>query len=400
MTHLMLVQSHPRCRPGVVRSALFGAVFALALLLPGIASAATSSLVVNTLKPTLEKGEDGGSKVALSFTNLTDGPVVLSAAASGQPKCVLGLSTNQLPPAQISAVTVEIPPTCDRGESLNFTISAASSGGALPSFQIDPEGEPAEKPDWNQLYAFVAALLGSAIFLVVFFFTLWEPSPGAERRLAQPLKSVDVATWKLTDNWATNVTAVGALLTGIFGASTSKAFLGEDAESAVALATVGAALALALVAVGPVVLVATKRLTPKFSKHRDGSKGERTGSDNYFTVGGLLAAAAFVLASAYGQLWVVMETGMELDLGGVEDLLPVPVAFAAGLLLLYAWRSLKDLLESGTMEPKTKKEVEIRAADVIARAIKAEAGDDEEEPHRDRGLVAEPVYFERRSPML
>ena len=334
----MPVRSRPGCRSAVLRGAPAGLLLLVALLLPGVAAAAPGSVVINTLKPKLEKGEGENSKLSLSFTNLTDQPVVLSGEANGQPECTLSLSANQLPPAQITPVTVEIPPSCDRGEALAVTIAATSTAGSLPPFQIDPEGEPAEKPDWDQLYAFVAALLGSALFLLVFYLKAWEPSGDAKRRPNQPLKSIDVTTWKLSDNWATNVTAVGALLTGIFGAATSKAFLGEDAESAVALATVGAAIALALVAVGPVVLVATKCLKPQYKKHGDDDPKVRTGGENYFSVGGLLAAAAFVLASAFGQLWVVMETGMELDLGGVENWLPVPVALAALLLVIYAWR--------------------------------------------------------------
>jgi hypothetical protein len=374
------------------------ASLALALALSASALAAPASVVVDTRTPPLEEGEGGASKIALSFTNITDAPAVLSANAVAQPKCPLSLSTNQLPPAEITPVTVEIPPTCETGDELKIDITAASGTGPLPVFKIDPQGEPAKEPNWDHLAAFAVALVGSLALVLLLFWKSWTPSEGAKRSLGQPLKYID-ATWKFNDNWVTNVSAVGALLTGVFGASTVKVFLGEDAESAVALATVGAAIALALVAAGPVILIALKNL--KLVKGK--------GREDAFTAGGLLLAASVVLASAFGQLWVVMVTAMELDLGGTEDYLPLPVALAAILLLVYSWRSLKDILERGTEEPKAAKAVEIRAAETIARAIRAKQAaamtglDEEAIAQRIVGAtsVGDDPYQERdRSPML
>jgi hypothetical protein len=67
----------------------------------------------------------------------------------------------------------------------------------------------------------------------------------------------------------------------------------------VALATVGAAFAVAFISAGPIIVLATK------SKVGD-----------HFTVGGVLAASAVTLAGAFGELYVVYESGAQLDLNG------------------------------------------------------------------------------------
>jgi hypothetical protein len=377
---------------------------ALVLFLSPPASAASSSLVIDTRTPELKKGDDDVSTIELKFTNLTDGPIVLSAVALNQRLCRPTLSTNQLPPAEVTPVTVELSTKskCKTGEDLKIDISARSAAGPLTGFVIDPEEKPAETPDWNQLWAFAGALVVCLIGALVLFCRCWTPRGDAKRRLAQPLTNLD-ATWKFNDNWATNVSTAGALLTGIFGTATAKAFLGEDAESAIGLAIVGAAIALALIAAAPVILVAFKKLGLKTED------GKETREDA-FTVGGLLLAAAVVLASAYGQLWVVVATGSELDLGYACWVLAVAALIGAAIVSVYAWRSVKDLLERGTEKPKKSKEVEIRAAEVIARAIRAEkaaeAGVDKKaivqaEEDIAEEIASEDPYLQRaRSAML
>ncbi|HVD40320.1 MAG TPA: hypothetical protein VNC16_04890 [Solirubrobacterales bacterium] len=214
-------------------------------------------------------------------------------------------------------------------------------------------------PDWHELWAFLIAFLAALILGVFFFCYCWDPQDYARRKLNQPLGSLD-ATWKFNDNWATNATAAGALLSGLFSATTAKAFLGENAEALTALATVGGAIALLLVAAAPIVVLATKSY-----KGSDGSRGDA------FTVGGVLLGAVLVLAAAAGQLWVVAYTASELDLGSAGWL--VWVGFAVGITILgtYSFRSLKDLLERGTEEKTTEPAAEIEAAKLIVKAIEA-----------------------------
>ena len=352
----------------VPRCALLTACATLCALLVCAAAAAAApvSVVISTLTPEVEAGHGGTSKLSLTFTNISDEVFVLTPKAVAQPNCELTLSKNQLPSGLTTPVKVEIQPSCDAGEKLKLTIEAASRAGPPQSFEIDPKGTAADDPDWKQLLVFPIALAVSLLLTLIVALRYWEPGPGAKRNLMQPLNHLD-STWKFNDNWATNVAAVGALLTGLFSATTAKAFLGDDAEGQVALATVGAAVALAFVAAAPVLLLALKSLKPEKNK-----KGEVIGRGDSFTVGGLACAAALVLASATGQLWVVLQVALNTEIGDLTDAFSIAAVALAGLLMLtYSIRSLRDLLARGTEKPKEPKAVEIRAAETIARAIRA-----------------------------
>lgn len=354
-----------------------GALMFAVFLTPSRASAAPSLLAVDTLTPELKAAEaGGGSKVELSFINLTDGPALLRAEELGQPKCATEVKESQLKPNLITPVTVEIPKKdCETGEGLQLELTGTLEGGASQEFKVEPKGAPAATPDWHELWAFLATLaIGLALTAGVF--ARWRKLKlkelhrlthlgAAVERLREPLRSLD-ATWSFNDNWATNATAAGALLTGLFSATTAKAFLGENAEALTALATVGAAIALVLVGAAPIVALATKSYKPD-----GGTRGDS------FTVGGVLLAATLILAGAVGQLWVVAYTASELHLGGLGFLVWVTFGLALILLALYSWRTLDDVLErgTGTDAPDPPKEG-IEAATLIANAIKACASED------------------------
>jgi hypothetical protein len=357
---------------------------ALAVCFFGTAASAlavTPSVTIDTRTPVLEKAENGASKIGLTFLNLTDGEAQLSAKPEERPACVLTLDKTKLEPAESKAVAISVPASCKASEGLVFDVTATAGSTPLASFKVVPEVKPVTEPKWDNLLAFPIALGAIWVLLVFFFFRGWRPAEGAKRSVFQRLY-LD-ATWKFNDNWATNVSAVGAILTGVFGATTAKAFLGPDAESAVALATVGAAVALALVAAGPVIALATKtfKVVPvvtedgKPVKKKDGKPA--TQRLDAFTVGGLLFAASVIFASAFGQLWVVMATGEELELGGLEDDLWIPFGLAALLLVLYGYRSLKDLLERGTAKPQSEDPDEVKAAKLIVAALTAKKSAEE-----------------------
>jgi hypothetical protein len=156
---------------------------------------------------------------------------------------------------------------------------------------------------------------------------IWNISPVRE------LKNLP-DTWKFSDSLVTNVTLLGGTLTGVVGSSdVVKAFLGKDADTSIALATVGAAVAAAMIGLGAVVLQTTRK-------------------NRHFTVGGLMLAAAVTLSGAYGELYVVWQNGKELTLGGWQGRLDAPVAVFALLLLAYAVVNLKETLEQGLVAAK------------------------------------------------
>jgi hypothetical protein len=358
----------------------------LALAAPSSASAAPSHLVVDNLTPKIEKAKSGeGSSLKLEFTNITDGPAMLTVKAIGQRGCKPTLSESQLPSNEITPVEVGIPgsPCNDEDGVLKLKLTAELVGNASQVFRIDPEGTPPEKPTWESLFVFPVLLLVSLLLAALFLFKGWESHSTMHRtprdhagvrghwrklwdRLRQPLTTIDVSTWKFNDNWATNVTAAGALLTGIFGATTAKAFLGPDAESLTALATVAAAITAILVSAAPIVVLATKCfVTPKKEPV------------DFFTVGGILCGAALVTTAAIGQLAIVAYTATELAIGVLATVaIWIGFVLAAALVLVYTRRSLKDLLERGTEAPSKDPEVAIQAATLVAEAIKAAAAGD------------------------
>ena len=151
--------------------------------------------------------------------------------------------------------------------------------------------------------------------------------------------------WKLDENWGTNIVALAGPLAALFGTTVTKPFLGEDAESLVALVTVGAAISTFTVLLAPIVLVA-------FKSHR--WDGERRTSSTTLTVGGVLLAGVLVLTSAYGApLGRLFKTARQ-----IRPQRPCSTgttwgssALVALLFLVYAFRSTKFMLEGGTETP-------------------------------------------------
>src|SRR5579884_2820974 len=194
---------------------LLGLAAVIAALGGAVVSAGQSPVFIDTPKVTLSAVGGGGWTASLDFTNLTNASVKVTAATPGahNTQCTLGVKPQQLPPAQHTAVTVTV-----RAGSASFTIIASNPDAGAP--------------DWLALWAFAgafaAALLLSVILLVVFGCAPWRELKGLEK------------TWSFSESWVSNITIVGGLVTGVFGSSSVVKALGSGADSAVALATVGA----------------------------------------------------------------------------------------------------------------------------------------------------------------
>lgn len=342
---------------------------ATALLLPATTRAATANVAFDSLEPALEELADGSGALELKLENQTSTALALSAVVKGATDCQLGLTPTSLPASTETAVSVLLPADCDLPDPLALELTTAAEGAPPQTREITPKGSTEEDPDWNQLWIAFGGALGFSLVLLAFLFGRgWTPKEEKRRRLDQRLSSLE-ATWKLNENWATNVTAAGALLTGLFSATTAKAFLGEEAEALTALATVGAGIALVLVAAATIAALALKS-----SRIRNEETGSKDRASEAFTVGGILLAALLVLAAAVGQLWITTYTLRELGFEGAEIL--SWIAFGIGILLLvtYTWRSLRDTFEVGVEEKEEKPPVEMAAAERIAKAIEVASG--------------------------
>lgn len=317
------------------------------------ALAETAALTIDSRSPALAERDGGGWTTSLGFTNLTDRAIALTAQPNetADAGCTLALDKNELPAAEHAVVKVTIPAGCKVGEDgIDFTVSASTDSAPPITFVVTAAPKPDDaKPKWEALLAFPIAL-GALLVGAVLFMAL--SSDG--RPPNKPLKYLKAA-WSFKDSWISNITILGGLLAGIFGSSeVVKAFLGEDAESSVALATVGAAVAVAFIGVGPVVLSATK-----------------TKEGDFFTAGGLIVASAVTLAGAVGEIWVLFESGRTLDLAGLEDWAWAMALAAAVLLGVYGIRTLLATLRHGLNPPQPPPASDtIVAAKMVVEALK------------------------------
>jgi hypothetical protein len=342
--------------------ALLALAVVLAAALPALAQAQQqASVTIDDRAVALENGNKGTSTADLGFTNLTDLPITLKVRpAKPDLGCDLTLSKETLPATQhTSPVTVTAPAGCSiPKDGLDMDVLTYSGSQLLHTFAVTAAPKPSTKPNWHELRAFPILLVLSLLAACGMYWA-WTLLDDHRKKHSpwEPLVAFDTTTWNFKDTWVTNVTVAGGLLTAIFGATdVVKPLLGDNADSSIALATIGAAVAAAFIATGAIVLQ-----TFKSYKHQT------------FTVGGLLAAAAFTLAGALGQLWIAGVTIHKLDLNGLQKtgyLWTVGI-FAALLILIYASRSLLDLLKRGTKPPPATPSDGIQAAQLIAEAIAA-----------------------------
>ena len=316
------------------------------------ASAAPALVAIDDAAPVLQQADDGGWTGTLGLTNLTVDALQLSAAPvdATDADCRPELSKAAIAAAQLSELELTVPSACETTDgSVEFTVTA--TGETTQDVQVTADLQQGDDPDWSQLKSFVFAL---PVAVVALFAVFWPAG-------YQPLRKLKYleASYDFKESWVSNITVVAAFLTGLFGsADVVKAFLGEDADSSIALATVGSAIALIFIGAGPLVLNAAKV---------DLTKPEPNGGlVQVFTAGGLLLAAAVTVAGAFGQLFVGWQSGMALEPDGWEDweLLDVTIswddwvtigfAVTVALLVVYTLATVRATLKAGTTKPPPK----------------------------------------------
>jgi hypothetical protein len=165
-------------------------------------------------------------------------------------------------------------------------------------------------------------------------------------------------SWSFKDSWVSNLTASSGLVIAVLGSSdVLKSVLGDDAEAAVGATTVAGAIALALTGAAGVVVLTIKKAGAK-----------------EINVAGLLAGSAIAFGAAGGQIWAVTLLLNDVDLGVAKLILWIAAVLASLLLLSYAFRSLLDVLITGT-EPKADDSLSASVpSEIYAAAIGVAAG--------------------------
>lgn len=355
------------------RVLLITGVIALGVAPPTFAK--PSLLAIDDAAPTLTEGDDGSRTGKLGLTNLTDGALALSAVPSktGDKACKPKLSKAAIGAAQSAETKLTLPKGC-RVAKDEFELTLTATGRETQQLPVVAKAsESADDPDWSQLVVFFLALPITALLLFAAFVA------GAGYGPLEPLTYLD-ATYSYKDSWVSNVTVVAGLLTGVFGsASVVKAFLGEDAERSIALATVGSAVALILIGSGPIMLNAAKVTTKK------GDEDVRV-----FSVYGLLLATTVTVAGAFGQLWIGWKSGEALDLGGWEDWIIIGFLVAAGLLIWSTVTTVNATISDGRNAPPPAKPTELAQLIELFKGVlkRNEAVPDDEIPSVVEALLA------------
>jgi uncharacterized membrane protein len=326
---------------------------ALALAAPALADPV--AVTVGASEVELEPADGGGGTASISLTNLTNEAITVTAAPkTSKPQCAVHLDNGGLlQPARTTSLKGTITSACGKIEDA-FAFEVIPAGGTpLP---VTAKVAASKKPDWDALVWFVYCT-GIAFGLMVAVYGVWLITSKDFMWPCEALPYLD-DSWSFKDSWVSNVTVVGGLLAGIFGSSeVVKAMLGKDADEAVALASIGGAVSIALIGAAGVLVLALK--TPAGGK---------------FTALGVLLGSALALGAAGGQLVVVYESAKDLDLGGHEDDLTPFLIAGLALLVFYGFMSVLSVLIQGHKKPEDRDPAEAPVSETIfAAAVLAAA---------------------------
>lgn len=337
------------------------------------AAAVPSSVIIDKTGPELSEGDQGGGAVTLGFTNLTSEDIRVSLRQPNAARdCMVSPDTQLLKAETHTDVKVSATKTCLTNDTLPLRVVAPAAG-----VDFNVTGTRQEKTSSVNFDELLVFPIGFGILIVVvlcWYFFIWNP-PAIRPQIKRPkllLTTLPYADPKFDfkDSWASNATAAGALLTGVVGSSdVVKAAIGKDADDAVALATIGAAMAVAIIGAGPIVALASR------------GKGKK------MSVAGVLLMSAITMTGGLGQIYIMWATGKHLEIGWLHTGLPIAAVLAGILLVAYTWRAVSELLNDGLTPEKPKISDAVKAARVIADALKEKTDVDEEDEHVKRAVA-------------
>lgn len=349
----------------------------VSLGLTGLAASAASTVALTSTKPQLTVVDDASATTTLTFVNVgTDSPKVTVTAAD----CLTSLE----PATLVASVQTEVKVTLtgchvNTGDAVDLTVKAADA-----TWTITASAGSGDRPPWDRLWVSFLVGLVVALALVLLTFLRWNgeaatwswqeafkhnPFAGERKKLwREPLPGLG-HKYDVTKSWASNITIVTSVFAGVFGSSAVvKTIIGKDPDSVLAVAVVAAAIAAGLVAIAPIVIGATNtagdgdggggggdRRRFEAARKRPEPEPESQAPDpprtRFTSVYGLLFAAVVTLTATIGQLGVLVSTAANLELGPVDELMPIIGVLAVVLLVVYAYRSLIVALTVGKSLP-------------------------------------------------
>lgn len=319
---------------------------------------ATPALIsVQTPSVTLAVADTGDGTGTLTTTNLTDKPVTLTIAVKSPPQgCVINPTRDTVPAAQQHDTKLTLT-GCNLTAGSGIDLEVTPSGG--PAVPVQGKVDKKPSPDWSVMSeSFAWAIAASAVICLLALILAPERPDKKRFWLALPGLGND---YDFSKSWATTATLVTSAFAGVFGSTDIlKDVLGNDDASLNSIVGVSAAIALGLVAAGPLAVGALKT-----------EKGQ-------VTTAGLLVGAFLTLAGTGGQFLVLVRVGYSLDLGTILGLKTTFLVLALGivggvLLAVYAFQSLRLAMKDGaakphkgstTVRPKNRHVVEAVAAEL------------------------------------
>ncbi|HST46910.1 hypothetical protein [Jatrophihabitans sp.] len=334
----------------MVRMFRAGAVVVTLLWLGALPAAAQpAAITVQTSPITLTVADPGKGTGTLTTTNLTDAPVTIQLAIENPAGCRIS-PTQELIPAAIQHDTAVTVTGCGLHAGSAVDVKVTPGTGNAITIQATVDAQPS--PRWSIMSrSFFFALVGALVICVGVL--VWAGRKGLAGKSLQGLGK----DYDLSKSWATTATLISTAFAGLFGSTdVLKKLLGKDDADLTTLVGVSAALALAFVTAGPLVLGALKN------------------KEGQVTVPGLLAGALLTLAGTGGQVLVLFQVGHQLDLGTFAGIKTNTIVLWLGflgtaLLAWYAWRSLRTAIEQGvkplekstttitSQRPKSRREV-------------------------------------------
>jgi hypothetical protein len=322
------------------------------------AAATPAAYVLVSPDATLTEGDSPTTSYTL--INLTDQSAILtSTTAEAGPHCKVTPDPQVLPAHQQQQVVLTLH-DCDlsAGKSVGIVLKAGDT-----SFPVTAKPEAAPHPVWSTLQVFLwTPLVGLVAVLAGFgWFRGWPgPVPKAKSEVwfTAPLPQLG-ANWSFKDSWASNVTLVSAVFTGLFGTSDLlKSITGGEAPSAFAVITLASAIGLALIGVAPLVLQTL----------RDG--------ESQVLVCGLLISGAIAVGASGGLVIAIARSVSSLVTGTAQVAVTVGAVIGCVLLLAYAATSVRQNLITGLTPPPKPKPPHLTAAQTtaVANALKKLVG--------------------------